>query len=359
MNQAGIPSQNGKFIRVKFLTKATLYTGATEWKKRLPHGTDQWGSCHFIFDPDERDYDWLVVYEDLPPSHEEELLACPPSQTILTTTEPSSIKRYGKTYTSQFEHVITSQEPWAIDHPGVIRSQAGLIWCYAFDERGAIDHLNVNLPVDKEHDISTICSSKQGLLTPYNRRFNFTHKLIKILPEIERFGRGVREIDQKADAIAPYRYHLAIENHIAPHHITEKLFDPFLGLTLPIYAGAPNVFDYFPEESLIPINLSSPQQAADIIRKLIRDKAWEKRIPAIKEARRLVLEEYHVFALINKIVSKHIPADTGNPSQYTIESRHHLRSRSSKVKLESITEKTYAKIRTCWEQVIKPASLRT
>ena len=75
-----------------------------------------WGECAFTFDPDARDYDWLVVYDDLPPvagerfSDRVEVLACPPGNTLLITTEPSSIKTYGSAYTAQFGHVLTSQE---------------------------------------------------------------------------------------------------------------------------------------------------------------------------------------------------------------------------------------------------------
>ncbi len=33
---------------------------------QFPGGVPVWGNCHFSFDPADRDYDWLVVYEDLP-----------------------------------------------------------------------------------------------------------------------------------------------------------------------------------------------------------------------------------------------------------------------------------------------------
>ncbi|MEZ6050382.1 MAG: hypothetical protein R3C02_03185 [Planctomycetaceae bacterium] len=45
--------------------------------------------------------------------------------------------------------------------------------------------------------------------------------------------------------VSDYRYHVAVENHIAEHHWTEKLADAFLGATLPFYFGCPNASDYF------------------------------------------------------------------------------------------------------------------
>jgi len=40
-------------------------------------------------------------------------------------------------------------------------------------------------------------------------------------------------MNDKAAALDPYQYHIAIENHVFTHHMTEKLPDAFLGYTLP------------------------------------------------------------------------------------------------------------------------------
>ena len=52
--------------------------------------------------------------------------------------------------------------------------------------------------------------------------------------------------------------HIAVENHIAPHHWTEKLSDSFLGYCLPFYIGCPNAADYFPEQSFIGLDIEDP-----------------------------------------------------------------------------------------------------
>ncbi len=65
------------------------------------------GNCEFVFDPSAHEYDWLVVYDDLParrgerPALREEPLACPREYTMLVTVEPSSIKAYGNDYTAR------------------------------------------------------------------------------------------------------------------------------------------------------------------------------------------------------------------------------------------------------------------
>ena len=68
----------------------------------------------FILDPATDDFDWLVVYDDLPKSGDERLplraedVACGKARTALITYEPSSIKYFGRDYTDQFGLILTS-----------------------------------------------------------------------------------------------------------------------------------------------------------------------------------------------------------------------------------------------------------
>jgi len=58
-------------------------------------------------------------------------------------------------------------------------------------------------------------------------------------------GRGYREIDDKAEGLAPYRYSVVIENCRETGYFTEKLVDALLLNTVPIYWGAPDIADFF------------------------------------------------------------------------------------------------------------------
>lgn len=289
-------------IRVKFLSRSADYP----WTRQLPGEGGRWGRCEFLFDPAARDYDWLVVYDELPARTGErfstaaEELACPREQTLLVTTEPSSIRIYGSGYLSQYGRVITSQEPVVIRHPGAIFTQPGLRWFYGFGSARprTYDDLKENGIPDKYRLFSTVCSSKRQRHTLHNSRYDFTRRLHRDIPELEIFGHGVRPMADKAEALDPYKYHLAIENHIAPHHLTEKLTDSFLGGALPFYAGCPNAADYFPAESFIPIDLQDYPSALARIRRAIEDNEYEQRLPAILEARRRVLDEHNLFALL-------------------------------------------------------------
>lgn len=351
-------------IRVKFLSKAqSADRDYDRWLRRLPGGRNRWDRCEFIFEQDCRNYDWLVVYDDLPrhPGQKkplwEEVLACPRQHTLLLTTEPSSIKLYGYGFLRQFGWVLTSQEPRFIRHPGMIHRQAGLVWFYGnTDIRGTFDHLAAtHEPPEKSADLSTVCSAKQMRHTLHSNRVAFTHALKAAIPTMEVFGQGVREIPDKADALDPFRYHLAIENHVAPHHWTEKLSDPFLGWCLPFYHGCPNAADYFPEESFIPIDILDFGAAKDRILKAIHDNEYARRLPAIREARRLALHEYATFPQIARLITeRHQPSIAPSPSPKTLISRHLWRKRHPVEAAGQLIQKTALQLRQRWTQPTLP-----
>jgi hypothetical protein len=67
-------------LRVKVLSSLPV----AGWLHQLPHGEAVWGGCEFVFERDAREYDWLLVYDDLPARPGEakkttrEELACAP-----------------------------------------------------------------------------------------------------------------------------------------------------------------------------------------------------------------------------------------------------------------------------------------
>jgi len=293
-------------IRVKFLSRIRLPDGnmGADFLRRFPKREPVWGNCRFIFERDNRDYDWLVVYDDLPRDSPVEPLACPRENTLLLTGEPSSITYYGRSFLKQFGHVLTGQEPWALAHSNIIRRQPGLLWFYGGpDERGTYDSLAAAAPPRKTKLLSTVCSTKAMRHTLHSLRLDFTKRLMRELPELDVFGYGMAHIDNKADAIDPYKYHLVIENHSCPHHWTEKLADAFLGYSLPIYFGCTNLDEYFPAESYVMIDIRDFPESLSRIRSIIAGDDYEKRLPAILEARRRVLEEYSTFPQLAALIT--------------------------------------------------------
>ena len=333
---------NSAPIRVKFVAKGHRLEHALIWQRQLPGDGTRWENCVFDFDPDCRNYDWLVVYDDLPVLPNErfssrvETLACAREHTLFINGEPSSIKTYGNDFLNQFGIVISSQEPWATPGKNVIHHQPALRWYYGVpwewhkDPTGLKfwDEMDASFPDDKQHIVSTVTSNKQMGSTEHRKRFEFVQQMGRTLEEMDSFGRGIRLINDKAEALDSYRYHLAIENHYCDHHFTEKLSDTFLGGALPFYYGCPNYSEYFPEESLIQVDIHDFDGSLEIIRKAIADNEYEKRLPAIREARQRVLHQHNIFAMVTRFINQHHTDKSAAATPEKLYSRHRMRKQS-------------------------------
>lgn len=144
---------------------------------------------------------------------------------------------------------------------------------------------------EKLHDLSVVCSSKA--FTPeHYARLKFVSRLKEDLKDrLHWFGNGFQGIPDKFPAIAPYRYHLAIENRFGRDIISEKLYDSYLGLAYPIYHGAPNVHDYYNEYMVSPINIYDYKRSRNQILELIDSDVAEQSQKDLLRAKTLVVDQ--------------------------------------------------------------------
>ena len=254
----------------------------------------------FTNDPDCGNYDWLVVYDEMPNGdlglfrNGAETLRCPREHTILATWEPISVKAYSRAYTRQFARLLTNRPPEAERHPGYFLGRGYYKW---FNDRSYAENLAVSLP-EKTKVMSAVCSSKQMKHTMHWHRYRLVAHLSCAFPEMDWFGHGVKPLEKKYEALDEYKYHVSVENHIGVHHWSEKIADALLCGCLPFYAGDPELGKVLPPESFIPIPIDDPLEAERIIRKAIENGEYEKRKDAIAEARRLLLEKYNFWAQV-------------------------------------------------------------
>lgn len=329
-------------IKVKFLARPKKYT----WLHQFPNNTPIWENCTFSFDPDDPDYDWLVVYDDLPPvkserrSLREEVLKCDKSKTILVTTEPSSIKSYFSDYTDQFGAVLTSQPSWALRHKNRIYQQPALQWYYGVGSNGAIpfNELERSLREVKSELISVVGSAKQQSHTLHAKRHQFINDIVERCPNIQIYGRDYRPMDDKAEALKQCMFHIAIENEYSPHHWTEKLSDTYIAEAVPIYFGCPNIDEYFPSDSYIRIDIDRPDKAAEIISALSIAE-YEKRLPSVLKAKQKVLYEYNLFPVLTRIINRFDSGSTDLLPNTKIESRRRLIRRDHRASIRHLYQK--------------------
>ncbi|MDD5650735.1 MAG: glycosyltransferase family 10 [Candidatus Nanoarchaeia archaeon] len=69
------------------------------------------------------------------------------------------------------------------------------------------------------------------------------------------FGRGSYGfLDDKADGLRDYKYHITVENTKKDYYFSEKLIDAFLTGCIPVYYGCPSISNYFNTSGMLIFN---------------------------------------------------------------------------------------------------------
>jgi hypothetical protein len=113
-----------------------------------------------------------------------------------------------------------------------------------------------------------------------------------------------------------------LENSSFFHYWTEKLADPFLCWTFPLYWGCPNIEEYFPIGSFARINIYDPENSISVIEQAIDTDMYVRALPALIEARQRVLGEYNFFAVATAQCS---PPSTAQPIVIRLRPEHVFR----------------------------------
>jgi len=261
--------------------------------RQTPQGKGVWKDAVFFVNTNVVECDVWVVHEEL---SRQESAICPPGNVILITGEPPDIKTYNARWLENFSCVRSCQTE--IDHPGLSVGHMSLPWYV----RKTYDELVAIAPPLKTEHLSVVCS-KKAKCPGHKTRIQFVNRL-RPLVSMHRFGHGVRPLANKWDGLAPYRYSIAIENSQVPHYWTEKITDCFLTGTIPIYWGCPNIEDYFPSAAMIRLESLDPPRVAEQLKAQATVAGYHRRLDALREARRLVLDEYNLFNLARNIVAE-------------------------------------------------------
>jgi hypothetical protein len=292
--------------------------------RQTPGERATWENFQFLVDEPVDECDFWVVYEGLTST---ERAHCPESRVILITGEPPAIKKYNRRFLKQFSTVVTCHDK--LNHPAVIHSQTALPWAigrkvvksaklYPFTL--SYDHLKSIRTFDKKRLISTVSSTKADI-DGHTKRLEFVRALAAhFSPSFDLFGRGMRPVEDKWDAIAPYKYHIVIENSRHRDYWTEKLADTFLAGAYPFYYGCPNLTDYFSSDSFTPIDIDDLEGSISTIESCIANDQYEKSAAAISAARLLVLDKYNLFPLVANLCSNMSPDSSS--SEITLRPEH-------------------------------------
>lgn len=292
---------------IMYKVKVSICDDSMQFIRQTPECKGYWQNYRFFVNDDtvnDADF-WVIVTKG---RRKDESCVVAPQNTILISGEPDSVYRYANAYLKQFGTVVAPST--LIKHQNKIVMQSALMWFLGvrFNKDGSrcIDATKCydsykNNTFPKTKLLSVICSN-QAITAGHQKRIDFVKRLKERYGNnIDLFGKGFNDIEDKWDAVAPYKYHIVIENSSFPHYWTEKIADPILVNSYPIYYGCPNINEYFPKNSYTPIDIDHPDEAMQIIDKVINDDYAEKYSNEMAEAKDLVLDKYNICNLIAEV----------------------------------------------------------
>lgn len=293
-------------IEVSLLSPDSGYN----WKRQLPGCGLNPKVVFHIGDLPER-ADWLFVYEGIDSIIQTTI---PKDRRIFICGEPRSIKKYSRNFLAQFGTVWTTQRD--LDHPRTVQKHPCSPWHVGAyvnplvlgGKFMTVDEI-LAAPSKKSRLISVVSSNKVAT-DGHRKRLQFVRLLKeKYGEEVEVFGRGIRGFNDKWEVLAEYKYHIALENCATEHYWTEKLADPILTLTYPIYFGCPDVHDYFSRDVIQTIDIERPDESIRRINSVITGNFYERHCESLARARQKLISEYNLFSEIVSYIARDTDQD--------------------------------------------------
>lgn len=278
--------------------------------RQFPSGKPVWGDCRFHVNSEINSCDWWFVLHGTS-LEEEQRTYCDPRNIVYVSMEP--YETYPPRFYSQFQTLIACDP--GLSHPSIIRKNF-ITWWVGISVQFKSGHVfspccNMNYDdlasfqsPHKQNKVSIVTSSNASL-SGHKKRLRFIEFLMSshLSSSVDFYGGGHNPVLDKLDAIAPYKYHLCLENSVIDNYWTEKIADAFLGLSLPIYHGCPNIQSYFDPESFISIDIEDPPATLDVIAAALERDEHSLRYDSILRSRDMVLNDYNIFNLMSKFAT--------------------------------------------------------
>ena len=262
------------------------------YKRQTPSGDGVWNELVGTVEIDKADY--YIVFDNFP--SDEFIDRIPLNKVLFFQREPAVIKKRNK----YFENAL---------YYGSYENHHHLsTWQLIEDFVELADR-----KAKKTKLLSTVTSGKT-ITEGQRRRLEVIHQLSKVFDNIDIFGKGLSpeifgnsykgELNYngicKIRGLEDYYYSLAFENSSYKNYFTEKFIDPILMWSKPIYWGAQNIAEFFPEESFVFVDIYDDNCIEIILKEINKPVNYD----ALKEARKLVLFKYNLWAAIEKVINE-------------------------------------------------------
>lgn len=263
--------------------------------RQTPNFSQIWGNYKFVIDNDLKECDFWIIYSDynlLP-----EKVKCSSKNIIFIPAECyNTSPRFTQKFLNQFGLIITVQRE--LKHKNIVYSHNANPWFVG----KSYNELMLESATEKTKLISVVSSNK--IFTDgHQKRFNFVQNLKEHFGnQIDVFGRGINDFDDKWDVLANYKYTIAIENDYCDDWVTEKYFDCVYANSLPFYYGCPNLETYVDKNSYIRIDINDFESSIKTIENAINNNEYEKRTALLQEQKIKSLQTDQFFPWIVSIL---------------------------------------------------------
>lgn len=264
-------------------------------------------------------WDAVVVYENLREQYDLKYKA---GGLFFLSGEPPIVKVYSQKFIDLFDHVISAH---TLDHPRNHRDQQALPWYFGYNFRNGAPSFDFRqieeMEIPRKTKKISFITSNRTFLPGHKQRLRWMNLVQREFgSEIDFYGKGIKEVDDKAQALCTYEFSICIENSYVNDYWTEKIADPLLAYTVPVYAGCKNIREYFPERSFIPLDIKDIKGSLGQIEEILErgDEIYRERLPYLQEARKKLLYEYNLFPFIKTYLDKYVDLRTEEIVEKTI-----------------------------------------
>ena len=246
----------------------------------------------------------------------------PPERLIFVASEPPEIREYNLNILRQYGLIVGAGFPTVSALPHFRRVTGIAPWWVGVSSstethyetsEGEISLTRARLlALDEplEDRLSVIMSTKAR--TPDQvQRIRLVEYLASKISDIAVFGVGHNPVDDKADVLSRFRYHLAVENSAHPGYWTEKLADPILTRCFTFYGGHRSYREDFPGNGIQLIDPYEPEKVYRIVSEALEKGAWEKASEGRNLHKESVLDEHSFHRKIASVISTLSPSSTG------------------------------------------------
>jgi hypothetical protein len=185
----------------------------------------------------------------------------------------------------RFPVIVTHQDRLLAQGPPYSKVLFGTNWVQVYDEADLQALLSQR--IEKTGIVSFMGSIQHS---PDRGAYGLREETANFLTSqttVDCFGKGIRPVETKREAILPYCFSIAMENASSDTYFSEKLIDCLLLETVPIYYGCPAITKLLDPDGLL--LFQTLDELRELLPRLNRD-LYEKMRPALLRNRQTVID---------------------------------------------------------------------